>query len=967
MVSLSTRAREDRPASSSPRNQDLESASESFKENENRHNSDGRAQEQSPPQPNPNTTQPRLEGPQNLRPEYPYVDGFKASDSPANRFALITEWYNSRPNDVLDVIKYELTASGEQPAVLCNRDHFLDFQSCREFLDGLKHSPPKEDKTILLLFEDLPVPAVDILGSLGIPGSFLVQHTVGIHGPPLRTQHDSNSNVGDLALGVQPLPQQSIGRMGTRTLFRNKNRVPCTDSLHLDWSRVASITQEIRGIEAKVLRNLARAEVRDAIKTAPMPVEDVYALNEFQDPPNASIYVEKHSSNQARSQIDSRIYRPHQAISLLDDTFAWTVAAEERISRFRVSYEGWDIIIFLFDKARRTKQDLGWCYSHTNTFDFVVNRWELLMSNREIAPTIRLASTRELFIQLLGTVKQHSIIDTFTNCEILLIEGLCLEYWDVLSAIEITIDEIDREMSNQAKLQDSVIIWQKLLSDWRPVFSHMRSNIRALGLTLQHLGRQYETTIGDTIVSQDLDEASTVQQEVLRTLAHVVERSDRAFQAIMSSMSIIESQHAIAEASSVGKLTELAFLFIPITFAATFYSMDIDNLNPTLSKFFILAVILSFSAYASRLIIHSRARRKFMSKIRESIHTSRGIPRGRSIPTSYYITHFLSKLLTPSTNNFDFLFSVGALIFTLPPLLFYAHSTPFKVTGGMICVGIAVLAGYHDHLIKSHRLLYFRTLLIATAALSILAITLEGKFGTGLKVSISFAVTSVIATLLLSLEFFESKINSDYTLHDAPLYLKLPTKLTAFCGLVLIPSAMILVNWSGRPNIKEWAQSLLVIGFIDIFLLFSRILLGRERHGVVIDNVCLVLSILAGIPLTFVWLYAQPPTIARSTQIIATTAIVWFAVMVILPFRTFGRSLLSLLWIPFYLSILAGLCTFTLLLWLGKLSELEDLSTNFKAGLIMLCVWIMVIIVGLFKRTFRLFDGLFAGLNLDGQ
>lgn len=62
---------------------------------------------------------------------------------------------------------------------------------------------------------------------------------------------------------------------------------------------------------------------------------------------------------------------------------------------------------------------------------------------------------------------------------------------------------------------------------------------------------------------------------ILRHIKTTTARSETLFQRYMSTMSIIESQKAIAEAEGVAKLTSLAFFFIPLTFIAGIFGMNI--------------------------------------------------------------------------------------------------------------------------------------------------------------------------------------------------------------------------------------------------------------------------------------------------------------------------------------------------------------------------------------------------------
>jgi Mg2+ and Co2+ transporter CorA len=51
----------------------------------------------------------------------------------------------------------------------------------------------------------------------------------------------------------------------------------------------------------------------------------------------------------------------------------------------------------------------------------------------------------------------------------------------------------------------------------------------------------------------------------------------------MSSMSISESKKAISQAERVGKLTFLAFIFVPLSFTASFFGMNVKEFGESTS------------------------------------------------------------------------------------------------------------------------------------------------------------------------------------------------------------------------------------------------------------------------------------------------------------------------------------------------------------------------------------------------
>jgi hypothetical protein len=99
-------------------------------------------------------------------------------------------------------------------------------------------------------------------------------------------------------------------------------------------------------------------------------------------------------------------------------------------------------------------------------------------------------------------------------------------------------------------------------------------------IRIQELGEHFERTVGN------LKEASN---------------------AISGTLQFIESHRAILEAESVARLTELAFLFIPLSFAASLFSMQIQELtNPVpVWSFVAFAISLSILTYALRLVARS--------------------------------------------------------------------------------------------------------------------------------------------------------------------------------------------------------------------------------------------------------------------------------------------------------------------------------------------------------------------------
>lgn len=204
-------------------------------------------------------------------------------------------------------------------------------------------------------------------------------------------------------------------------------------------------------------------------------------------------------------------------------------------------------------------------------------------------------STRQRFLK---HISKQGILDR-SNAEndvvILKVQlaftSMIAEDWNlVLSQMCQTLDDIDRKMSDNNELRHNVLAWRRLLGSWRMTIIEYRAKLLE---TVQFLKSQVRQPVGGIGSVQSLGQESDHSNSVIPPIRNEIEellrsyqiltdgikeietRVERSFHALMSSMSIIESQKAIVQGSAVARLTELAFIFIPLNFACTFFSMQI--------------------------------------------------------------------------------------------------------------------------------------------------------------------------------------------------------------------------------------------------------------------------------------------------------------------------------------------------------------------------------------------------------
>ncbi|KAL4879470.1 hypothetical protein BJY04DRAFT_220066 [Aspergillus karnatakaensis] len=118
-----------------------------------------------------------------------------------------------------------------------------------------------------------------------------------------------------------------------------------------------------------------------------------------------------------------------------------------------------------------------------------------------------------------------------------------------------------------------------------------------------------------------------------RTFTRTIESLDRALTSISDTLQFIESHRAIAEAESISRLSELAFLFIPLSFAASVFSMQVQELaDPVpLSHFIALTLSLSATTYTIRALSRSAWMHRKKLAVLTALREANGIPAARPI------------------------------------------------------------------------------------------------------------------------------------------------------------------------------------------------------------------------------------------------------------------------------------------------------------------------------------------------
>ena len=248
-----------------------------------------------------------------------------------------------------------------------------------------------------------------------------------------------------------------------------------------------------------------------------------------------------------------------------------------------------------------------------------------------------------------------------------LLSIVSLDTQELFRLMMAALDDISVHSMNDYILQERLLYWQALIN-------RILIELPLIMSSIEGLVRYYFQGIPVPVQVQDIVE------RLRRATRNLVEKTEKCHISLRADIAILESKRQIAEAEGVSRLTELGFIFIPLSFATSAFSMQINELEPRvpLSTFVIVAVVFAAIAYGIRLLI----RNSFVKNIRRTCFSKAraygSISPGSGIPARV----FVSWLLTWLWNRTALSILVVALILPIcvGPLVVVWIRIPFDVS-----------------------------------------------------------------------------------------------------------------------------------------------------------------------------------------------------------------------------------------------------------------------------------------------
>ena len=182
--------------------------------------------------------------------------------------------------------------------------------------------------------------------------------------------------------------------------------------------------------------------------------------------------------------------------------------------------------------------------------------------------------TRAHFIKELQNCEEQMPMDKLVHrIQNIIARIMVTNTTEVLNSLHDALDNIDLSLSRDEVLRSSLHVWRERFGLWRQDLLHSRVSARDMLQTFKQ--QKLCPTCAPQLSSNTIPRYEVELAGLIAEFDETLARLNSTFQAVMSTMSIVESQKAISEAETVSKLTSLAFFFIPLSFIASLFGMNL--------------------------------------------------------------------------------------------------------------------------------------------------------------------------------------------------------------------------------------------------------------------------------------------------------------------------------------------------------------------------------------------------------
>ncbi|KAK3387745.1 hypothetical protein B0H63DRAFT_470835 [Podospora didyma] len=203
-----------------------------------------------------------------------------------------------------------------------------------------------------------------------------------------------------------------------------------------------------------------------------------------------------------------------------------------------------------------------------------------------------------------------------------LFQVILIDTMALLRHLHLTLDAITTDAMSERLMQERLSYWRTLLNWAQLELPRLSKSLSAF-----FAFATFEVPMPSTFDGNLAKLQKNIQEAVVRC--------DRTQEHLRAEMSLLESKRGIAQAENVTRLTELAFIFIPMSFAAALFSMQLQELQdapPRAWMFAAAALGLVGLAYVLRLAQRSPTLNSRVRNLGRRIRMETHVPDGVAVP-----------------------------------------------------------------------------------------------------------------------------------------------------------------------------------------------------------------------------------------------------------------------------------------------------------------------------------------------
>lgn len=260
--------------------------------------------------------------------------------------------------------------------------------------------------------------------------------------------------------------------------------------------------------------------------------------------------------------------------------------------------------------------------------------------------------------------------------------------------LKATLQRISKDSLDDYLMERQLAAWRRLMNDMQAELPTVRDSF--------HSFLSFLSGPGDDAVCKAVKD---MVAELNEDIWDLQKRIDSTYAALRVDMQFSESRRSIMEAKTLTKLTELAFIFIPLSFVSSLFSMSVKELEGGVPiwTFVLTAIAMASLAYGIRWIVANDFLAESSRRALERFWAKRNVSRGARVPVITLALLTIQDVWETGGRDLflKILLSVVLPAFLLVPVGFLWHSTGLDTGFKLSVTLLLVVSGLAAALLPS--------------------------------------------------------------------------------------------------------------------------------------------------------------------------------------------------------------------------------------------------------------------------